>query len=374
MRFFRSAKTEKEVDNKRFIVDVYRGLLGREPDEGGLGHFSKLLRSGGLDRAGLMSAILSSNEFDSRVTTCSVQRGNGPHGCLRSEAEAVFGHFQKYEGPGSPGFVTNFLGGLTDVRFVNGIEALSGVVEGYPIPGNFHGDTLEWVGTLCSALEADKSFTMLELGAGWAPWCVIGYLAAKQRDIGRIKVIGIEGDAGHVTFIRENFASNGIDPGSGEAVYGVVGVTDGEALFPKARDASRVYGGCAAFSETEQTEGVFAEFAASQAALVEEVGRLPCFSLATLMQRFDQVDLIHCDIQGGEATLFADKIELVSDKVKRVVVGTHSFEIDRHLSCLFAQHGWILEGINACVMIERDGKPVLIHDGAQVWKNGGRKW
>jgi hypothetical protein len=33
----------------------------------------------------------------------------------------------------------------------------------------------------------------LKLGAGWAPWCVIAHLAAKQRGVANIKVIGVEG-------------------------------------------------------------------------------------------------------------------------------------------------------------------------------------
>jgi FkbM family methyltransferase len=258
---------------------------------------------------------------------------------------------------------------VTDVRFVHGIDSLSGVVEGYPIPGNFHGDTLEWVGTLRSALHARKTFTMLELGAGWAPWCVIGYLAAKQCGIEKIKVMAIEGDVGHIKFIRETFAVNGISPDAGEAIHGVVGVIDGEAVFPKARDASRVYGGTAAFSDTDKVAGAFADFTASQAGLVAVVEQLPCFSLATLTHDFDEVDLIHSDIQGAEANLFANTIDLVSAKVKRVVVGTHSFEIDRQLGCLFPRNGWDLEGIVACRMTEDNGRPVVAHDGVQVWRN-----
>jgi hypothetical protein len=89
---------------------------------------------------------------------------------------------------------------------------------------------------------------MIELGAGWAPWCVIGYLAAIQRGLSKIRVIGVEGDAGYIKFIQETFAADGIGPDVEKAVHGVVGVTDGDALFPEANDASRVYGGVAAFS------------------------------------------------------------------------------------------------------------------------------
>ena len=368
MKLFPAPKAQRNTEDRVFIVDIYRGLLRRDPDEVGMSHFSKLLRDGSLDRVGLINAILSSKEFNNRLAGGDPQYGNGPRGCLRSEAETVFGKFEKHQGPGRPGFVTNFLGGLTDVRFV-GLDSLSGVVEGYPIPGNFHGDTLEWIGTLRAALDSDDTFTMLELGAGWAPWCVVGYLGAKQRGIKKIKVIGVEGDAGHITFILETFASNGIGADVGEAIHGVVGASDGEAHFPKATDASRVYGGAAAFSEADKAAGAFADFTASHSALVEQVERLPCYSLATLMRDFDQVDLIHCDIQGAEATLFTNTIELVSAKVKRIVVGTHSFEIDRKLAGLFPKNDWELEGMDVCVMRDDGGRPVIIHDGVQVWRN-----
>jgi Domain of unknown function (DUF4214) len=368
MKLFPAPKVQTNPEDHSFIEDAYRGLLGRDPDEVGMRHFSKMLRSGLLDRVGLIKAIVSSKEYKGHLAGGTQQRDNEPRGCRRSEAEAVFAKFQQHRGAGRSGFVTNFLGGLTDVRFV-GFDSLSGTVEGYPIPGNFHGDTLEWVGALRSVLDADNSFIVLELGAGWAPWCVITHVAAKQRGIEKIKVIGVEGDVGHISFIRETFAANGIGPHVGTAIHGIVSITDGKALFPKANDPSRVYGGIAAFSAEEKATGAFADFVASQSALVEDVEQLPCFSLPTLMREFDQVDLIHCDIQGAEASLFANTIELVSAKVRRIVVGTHSFDIDRQLVCLFPRHNWNLEGINPCVMREQEGKPILVHDGVQVWRN-----
>jgi FkbM family methyltransferase len=368
MNLFPTCKAQRKDDDCAFIVDIYRGLLGRDPDEDGMRHFSKMLKNRDLDRVGLINAILSSNEFNSRLAGGAQHQEDEPRGCSRSEAEAVFSKFRKHQESGRHGFVTNFLGGLTDVRFV-ALDSLSGVAEGYPIPGNFHGDTLEWIGTLRSASDADSSFNMLELGAGWAPWCVIGYIAAKQRGIGSIKVIAVEGDAGHIKFILQTFAANGIGPDVGEAIHGVVGLTDGEALFPKAIDASRVYGGTAALSEADKTVGAFAEFTASQFALLEGAEQLPCFSLTTLMRDFDKLDLIHCDIQGAEGNLFENAIDLVSSKVKRIVVGTHSFKIDRQLASLFPKNNWELEGINACVMRESDRKPIIVHDGVQVWRN-----
>jgi FkbM family methyltransferase len=273
------------------------------------------------------------------------------------------------KGQDVPDFVTNFLGGLTDITFVSGITRLSGVVEDHPVPANFHGETLEWIGTLRSVLEATANFVMLELGAGWGPWCVIGYLAAKQRRIESITVISVEGDTGHVTFIGENFKVNGIDEYVGKIIHGVVGVADGQAGFPKANDASGVYGGTASFSTTGERNDAFDNFMSSWSGSVERVEQLPCFSLSTLMRDYDQVDLIHCDIQGGEAKLFAGALDIVTAKVKRLVIGTHSHEIDRHLVNLFAANGWVLEAFSECVMKENSGKPVEVLDGSQLWRN-----
>jgi hypothetical protein len=369
MKPYSRSKTQGNVEDDVFIVDIYRGLLGRDPDEIGRRGFAAALTNGSLDRVGVIRVILASDEYKRRLAGNGHQPSNEPQGCRRSEAAAIFANFQKHHGVGRPGFIANFLGGLTDVRFVPGIDSLSGFVEGYPIPGNFHGDTLEWVGTLRAALDASGTFTMLELGAGWAPWCVIGYLAAKQRGLSEIRVIGVEGDAGHIKFIKETFAANGIGPEVGKVIHGVVGVTDGDALFPEANDASHVYGGVAAFSDEERAEGPFADFTAYNAPVIEEVKQLPCFNLATLMRDYDRVDLIHSDIQGTEADLFASVIALISAKVKRVVVGTHSFDIDRRLACLFAKNDWELEGINACVMREDGTQPVILRDGVQVWRN-----
>jgi hypothetical protein len=87
------------------------------------------------------------------------------------------------------------------------------------------------------------------------------------------------------------------------------------------------------------------------------------------MRDYDRVDLIHCDIQGTEADLFSSVIAQVSAKVKRVVVGTHSFGIDRRLASLFAKNDWELEGLNSCVMREEGTQPVIVRDGVQVWRN-----
>jgi FkbM family methyltransferase len=258
---------------------------------------------------------------------------------------------------------------VTDVRFVAQLDQISGAVEGYPIPANFHGDVLEWVGTLRSVLEARDSFTMLELGAGWGPWCAIAHAAARQLGITTVRTTGVEGDAGHVAHMRENFAVNGLTAEEGRIICGVVGANDGDALFPKAIDASSVYGGAAAYEGESGGRQFFDLFVTGHGAEVDHVERMPCFSLKTLMAEAEYVDLIHCDVQGEEARLLSSAITDVSAKVGRIVVGTHSFAIDRQLLMLLPANGWELEGIDICEMREDGQLPVTLRDGTQVWRN-----
>jgi FkbM family methyltransferase len=369
VKLFRRPSNKDESDDRTFISEIYRGILGRDPDDEGLILYDNLLKNRKMDRVGLIQSVLASNEFQSRAAGHAASANCAFRGFLRSEAEAVFNQFKSYKGSGRPGFVTNFLGGLTDIRFVAGIESLSGVVEGYPIPGNFHGDTLEWIGTLRAALAADESFTMLELGAGWAPWCVIGYLAAKQRGIKKIKVIAVEGDPGHVDFIQQSFATHQFEEGVGQVIHGIVGRADGQAHFPKAKEANRVYGGAAAFSAGDRKTGPFADFTTAHSSMLEKVEKLTCSSLTSLLREFNRLDLIHCDVQGSELDIFTHSTEVVSAKVKWIVIGTHSFGIENRLINLFSRSGWDLEGFAGCQMTEEDRGPVTVHDGVQVWKN-----
>ncbi len=109
-----------------------------------------MLKSGSLDRVGLINAILSSPEFKSRLAGTTQYQENDPRGCLRSEAEAVFGSLPKAPGPRTPWICHKFS------RRVDGREIRSRYPfalwysRGISNTGNFHSDTLEWIGTLRS--------------------------------------------------------------------------------------------------------------------------------------------------------------------------------------------------------------------------------
>src|SRR5262245_56005278 len=88
--------------------------------------------------------------------------------------EDTIRRFPAHSGPGSPGFVTDFLGCRTRVSSVKSAAALDGTVEGYPIPNNFHALACEWAASLRPVLDAASRgrLVVVEVGAGWGPWLV----------------------------------------------------------------------------------------------------------------------------------------------------------------------------------------------------------
>ena len=95
--------------------------------------------------------------------------------------------------------------------------------------------------------EAQGSFAIVELGAGWAPWCAIAHRGARMRGIEKIRVVAVEGEAGHVGFIHEHLRDNGVPAEAARVLHGIAGPRDGVAEFPRHQRASSDYGGAAAF-------------------------------------------------------------------------------------------------------------------------------
>jgi FkbM family methyltransferase len=259
----------------------------------------------------------------------------------------------------APGWFNDFLGNMTRCSFLPATSAsISGSVQGPP--GSIDNPPLhgaaEWVATLRAVLEARDRFTIVELGAGWAPWLISGRKAAQRKKIAEVHLLGIEGSLKHLEFARQNFRDNGLDPDAHQLMHGVVGVTDGVALFPALADSDENYGGAADYGG-----------GTSSPAMVD----VPCFSLGTLLAGLPPVvDLIHCDIQGSEAEVMGASLAILDQRVRRVAIGTHSRRIESLLLEQFSGLGWHLEHESVCTYRQgSSGHLTVVVDGTQVWRN-----
>jgi hypothetical protein len=308
--------------------------------------------------------------------------------------EKVILSFPRYEGAGTPGFVTDFLGVRTRLSYFSGIDHYGGMVETYPLPCNFHANAIEWAGVLRAVEEAEgPGFVALELGAGWGPWLVTAGVAARNKGLANVRLIGVEGSGKHLDFMRTHFRDNRFDPGEHQLLHGIVGPHDGTAHFPIIPEGAADWGAEAKF----QTRLAVTPIAPPQRGLVRRLGRpvirllrkikavhrlqnpplnpavrteqLPCYSLRTLLEPYPAADFVHIDIQGAEFDVIAAARAVLEAKVRRLIIGTHGRLIEERLMRELAGRGWRLESEEACVFEQNDEHIYLRGDGCQVWKN-----
>jgi FkbM family methyltransferase len=294
--------------------------------------------------------------------------------------EDVIKSFPRYQGPGFPGFIVDFLGTKTRLSYLSPLYAeRSGVVEDYPLVWNFHSSGLEWASVLRAVLDATTELTVVELGAGWGPWLVALARAAQLRGILKVRLVGLEGSKEHFEYLRSHFADNGLDPKQHTLLHAVVGVKDGNAYFPILRKPSEMYGGAPLLSQKTKGFGgiirrslVWLGLGRPLGAMFSLVGRaepVQCFSLPTLLRPLRRVDLIHFDIQGSEYEVISSARRVLKEKVKRLVIGTHSRSIEQNLLEELASQSWVLEAEKSCTYRQEEQKMKLDVDGLQSWRN-----
>lgn len=293
--------------------------------------------------------------------------------------EDVIRSFPPVSANREPGYVIDFLGTRTRASYLpKGLFADEGLVEGPPIPANFHATQKEWGGALRAALDAEENLTVIELGAGWGPWMVAVGKAAQLRGIQDIRFIGVEADENHHKWIGEHFADNGFDASKHTMILGIAGAEDGFAEFPIIDNPSEDWGAQAVFSDAPKPASPFQKLAqiASRAMkkapppeTLRKMKRVKSVSIRTLLEPFGFVDLLHVDIQGAEADTIAAALEPITLKVRRIVVGTHGRHIEERLFTDLCAAGWILENEEPCQYIQQNGRMMLTRDGCQTWRN-----
>ncbi len=338
---------------------AYRLILGREPEtEHVVRQATSTLTS--LDE--LRLGLLQSQEF--------VQGQKD----LAKNAQSPFFHYSAAFDPvdvmrrhavpdlqPKPGFLLNFLGVAIDPKFFPSILATrSGQVEGIPIPANWHADIAEWGAALRAVDLSQDSFTVIELGCGWGCW--LNNTGVAARTMGRrVEVIGIEADAHHLQFAEEALTTNGFEADQISLHRGVAAAHTGIALFPKQNLPGSSWGNEPIFNaSTQQCEQAVKSGAFDQVTMVP---------LDVLIGDRLRIDLLHVDIQGGEADLVEQSLNLLSERVAYMVIGTHSKQIEGRLYDVLLNAGWTLEMERAAIFAIVDGVPHIRVDGVQGWRN-----
>jgi FkbM family methyltransferase len=276
---------------------------------------------------------------------------------------ALFQQFANTDVKPEPGFIVDFMGSRMRTAWLwKEAQAFDGQRLGIPVPEDFHAETIEWIGLLKAVASAGDQYVAMELGAGFGPWTVAGAVAARRLGIKDIRLCAVEGDSRHFQWLRQNLVDNGFDPQQQTLFEAAVGVRAGQTQWPVDESTSCDFG------RRPVPNGV--DYRGREFQNTRTVEVIPILDLIVAQPRWD---LVHIDVQGDEVNLCRSCLDELSNRVRRMIVGTHSRKIDGDLIDLMFAAGWLLEHEKPTRFYFVPGAPSLeamtAGDGTQVWLN-----
>jgi FkbM family methyltransferase len=281
----------------------------------------------------------------------------------------VLSRFRPWSGTVPSGYFAYFLGNLTRAdywAFQKETRALYDRerFENFSAPA-IDDNILDWLILLEALVEARGEFTMAALGAGWGRWLVAGAFAARQCENLRVRLIGVEAEPTHFQWMLEHFRDNQIDPAEHDLVEAAVSGTSGEAWFYFGKADS--WYGQSIIPGDRLAPGIDSQEIEYNG---ERARRVRTVDLHDLTAKYRRIDYVHMDVQGAELDFLSSRPGILDEKVKRVLVGTHSNAIEEGLRKLFSGLGWHCQydiPLNGSVRV--NDVEFELGDGVQVWIN-----
>lgn len=277
---------------------------------------------------------------------------------------ALLRDFKREDVAPEDGFIKDFIGVRTRATSVYaGARSLANTVCDLPVPADYHAEAIEWIGALKSVRAAQGRYRVMELGAGYGTWCIAMAHAARGRGIDDIRIVAVEGDPDHFLTMKQHFRDNAFDPAEHVLLRAAVGAQAGTARWPKVADSSDTWGLRPMQEESRDYTGqIHTDFV--------DVDVIP---LAELIVREPVWDLVHIDVQGHEVEICRSCLDLLTERVRWMVVGLHSRKLDGDMLDMFAAAGWVLEHEKPTRFVFQagaDSLEAMTHfDGTQVWRN-----
>lgn len=359
-----------KLGNGTIVRILYNALLNRDPDLEGLTFYTSLLddKIKTLDQLGL--DFVESAEFAEKqrsagrelmsLTDYRLYAGYEP------EDLVVFNEFLNAKPQPRSGFLTEFVGSVARISSLwDACRVLDGRVLPLPIPCDYHAEAVEWIGMLKAVRAAKGAFAAMEFGAGHGPWIAASAAAARLRGISDLHLCAVEGDPGRFALLEQNMRDNGLTSNDVTLIQAAVGSSDGLVRWPRVSDPRNVSGARPLRDGNRDDERYLRN-------LAEDIIKVEVVSAERLLMSRPIWDFVHIDVQGTEAELCATSLDALSERVRYLVVGTHSRKLDGELMEIFLEGGWWLEHEKPTRM-NCGPSPTLIAlttgDGTQVWRN-----
>jgi FkbM family methyltransferase len=280
----------------------------------------------------------------------------------------------------------NFMGSRVQHSFELPVERLGifesgrcGLKSDDPtLPANSGEDYLEWIDVCEAIARAEDEFVMIEAGAGYGRWLVNAAQAIrryKNSKIKKMKLVGIEPDPSRFELMKKHFTDNDLDPDAHWLIQ--AGVSDeAKVLFLERKNFT--YGEGIVHNPWEGFEEIEASAQTIDAPeLVAEDGTvlargIRCIKLSSVLEKLERVDLLDCDLQEEELRVVRESIDLLTARVKRLHIGTHTVPIEVGLRKILSDYGWkCLQDftVGATQVQKTPYGDVQFIDGVQSWLN-----
>ena len=293
---------------------------------------------------------------------------------IKGHNHPIFNKFSPWQGNCPNDCHPNYLGSVARDYFYDKTKPVTNddlqlrhFFEAVPLPPTVtEEEYFEHIAFLTSVDQADDSFVMMELGAGFGRWIINAGLAMRRSRNLPVRLVGVEAEPSHFSMMQQHFIDNGFNPEMHVLVEAAVTPNDGSVLFTVG-SAAEWWGQSIVPQEHSNKFGEYLGKTFPSATIVE----VKSVSLNSLLARETVVDLIDMDIQGAEADVVEASIGSLDEKVKRVFIGTHGKELEIRLRKAFTQMGWFNVYDYPCFSDwpTVPGMQTTFVDGVQFWLN-----
>jgi hypothetical protein len=262
-------------------------------------------------------------------------------------------------------------------------DELAGTVSSsLPIPDDgYRSEAEEYVALAQAISTADRTFRIVEVGAGWAPWSVAGIVIARRKGLVATG-IAVEADDERSTWAVQHAVDNDV------AVELVAGTPDeiaaalrepwGDTELRVVRAAGWHTRTTLQFPDLDSGDmggaiwtlpGTDVDYRGAHLSHHE----VPSVTMASLLDAPTVTDLLHVDVQGVESQLLITAADDIQAKVRLMAVGTTDRGNEGRLQEFFLPRGWGLAIDEPCTTHFTMTHPSLagftVQDGLQLWEN-----
>jgi hypothetical protein len=280
----------------------------------------------------------------------------------------VFRGITPYSGTPPKGFTINFLGTLTDSRFLIGFgdnpETDGNNTVSTRLPTIEDGEIwFEAVNWMEAARAARDRYVMITLGACYGAQAVGAQRALAALNPMPYRLVAVEPEPDNMKWLRKHFSDNGIDPSRQWLLQAAISGSNEPVYFPVGSPGSGAQN-CFSTNELEARANYFDYFVKSGTAVQAleaillhgttglkkdiipgmnfqaEIKPVSSITLADVLGPFDVVDYLEADMQQSEIVVFPPYMDILKQRVRRVHIGTHGGDVHAELAGLLRRDGW----------------------------------